>query len=292
MEVIKRKILLEDSIDRTLNSPTWGTVTATTFFINVSVMQTIDDMGLFTDMSYISKSNLSQSQPDYTILTQKLSASGLTFPFMVGLQPLNMTGLTETDNITLKYPANTVSNYYHFGNLVITGSTDSKLDDLRSYNLNNPFIPGFNILTEQYIDYNNVSLSGVSRVVLTGNPYVYVFDTLDNAQIGTNNQIYGLLYKDFSGLTRTVTSDGVTTVIPDTEFRYIGQGINETNISLSALTKEEYLFGIISPPEVQNDVFIDRGVISVMDMHLRLSEIKDLSGLAKYGNGYYNLTTQ
>ena len=203
-----------------------------------------------------------------------------------------MTGLTETDNITLKYPANTVSNYYHFGNLVITGSTDSKLDDLRSYNLNNPFIPGFNILTEQYIDYNNVSLSGVSRVVLTGNPYVYVFDTLDNAQIGTNNQIYGLLYKDFSGLTRTVTSDGVTTVIPDTEFRYIGQGINETNISLSALTKEEYLFGIISPPEVQNDVFIDRGVISVMDMHLRLSEIKDLSGLAKYGNGYYNLTTQ
>ena len=292
MEVIKRKILLEDSIDRTLNSPTWGTVTATTFFINVSVMQTIDDMGLFTDMSYISKSNLPQSQPDYTILTQKLSASGLTFPFMVGLQPLNMTGLTETDNITLKYPANTVSNYYHFGNLVITGSTDSKLDDLRSYNLNNPFIPGFNILTEQYIDYNNVSLSGVSRVVLTGNPYVYVFDTLDNAQIGTNNQIYGLLYKDFSGLTRTVTSEGVTTVIPDTEFRYIGQGINETNISLSALTKEEYLFGIISPPEVQNDVFIDRGVVSVMDMHLRLSEIKDLSGLAKYGNGYYNLTTQ
>ena len=292
MEVLKRKILLEDSIDRTLNSPTWGIVTATTFFINVSVMQTIDDMGLFIDMSYISKSNLSQSQPDYTILTQKLSASGLTFPFMVGLQPLNMTGLTETDNITLKYPANTVSNYYHFGNLVITGSTDSKLDDLRSYNLNNPFIPGFNILTEQYIDYNNVSLSGVSRVVLTGNPYVYVFDTLDNAQIGTNNQIYGLLYKDFSGLTRTVTSDGVTTVIPDTEFRYIGQGINETNISLSALTKEEYLFGIISPPEVQNDVFIDRGVISVMDMHLRLSEIKDLSGLAKYGNGYYNLTTQ
>ena len=88
MEVLKRKILLEDSIDRTLNSPTWGIVTATTFFINVSVMQTIDDMGLFTDMSYISKSNLSQSQPDYTILTQKLSASGLTFPFMVGLQPL------------------------------------------------------------------------------------------------------------------------------------------------------------------------------------------------------------
>ena len=59
--------------------------------------------------------------------------------------------------------------------------------------------------------------------------------------------------------------------------------------SLSALTKEEYLFGIISKPEVQNGVFIDRGVISVMDMHLRMSEIKNLGELTRYGNGFYTI---
>jgi hypothetical protein len=63
-------------------------------------------------------------------------------------------------------------------------------------------------------------------------------------------------------------------------------------VSLSALTKEEYLFGIISPPEVQSDVFIDRGITTVMDKHLRMSEIKNLGQLSRYGNGFYNLTKQ
>jgi hypothetical protein len=38
-----------------------------------------------------------------------------------------------------------------------------------------------------------------------------------------------------------------------------------------------------------SDVFIDRGVISVMDMHLRLSEIKDIKQLERYGNGFIKL---
>ena len=82
----------------------------------------------------------------------------------------------------------------------------------------------------------------------------------------------------------------VPIAIPLTNFNYKGQGWNETDVSLSALTKEEYLFGIISPPEVQSDVFIDRGETTVMDKHLRMSEIKNLGQLERYGNGYYNLT--
>jgi hypothetical protein len=35
---------------------------------------------------------------------------------------------------------------------------------------------------------------------------------------------------------------------------------------------------------VENQVFIDRGVVSIMD--LRLSEIKDLGQLSRYGNGF------
>ena len=50
MELIKRKIVLEDSTDRNYNSSTWGTVTASTFYINVFLTQNIDDMGLFTDL--------------------------------------------------------------------------------------------------------------------------------------------------------------------------------------------------------------------------------------------------
>jgi F0F1-type ATP synthase membrane subunit a len=52
------------------------------------------------------------------------------------------------------------------------------------------------------------------------------------------------------------------------------------------------LFGIISRPEVESDVFIDRGTISVMDYHLKLSEIKNLGQLTRYGNGFYKINKQ
>ena len=72
MEVVKRKVLLESSTDRTFNSPNWSVMTATTFYLKVMLTQNMDDMGLFTDIEYIPKSNLAISQPDYTLLINKL----------------------------------------------------------------------------------------------------------------------------------------------------------------------------------------------------------------------------
>jgi hypothetical protein len=292
MEVVKRKILLENGIDRTFNSPTWGTITADTFYVNVFLTQNIDDMGLFTDIEYFSADTANPTTVDYSILTSKLLSSGYTFPFMANLYVYPTTGLTQTDQITLRLPSKTESDFYNYIGLPVTGSTDSKIDDLRSYSAGTPYIVGFDMEAETYINYENYNINGVSRIVSTAEPKVYVFDAITGSTMGTTSQVYGLQYMDYTGSSRNVTIDGVNTIIPVTNFRYIGEGQNETNVSLSALTKEEYLFGIISPPEVKNDVFIDRGVTSVMDMHLRLSEIKDLGELSRYGNGFYNLTKQ
>lgn len=291
MEVVKRKILLEESIDRSFNSPTWGVIVASDFYINVLLTQNIDDMGLFTDMSFISGSTSSQDQPDYTILINKLSASGITFPFMTSAPPPVLTGLTGTASLDLRIPGKPVSLYYNYGGLTITGNTDSKIEDLRSYNASNPFQIGFDMTKSSYFYYNGVSVNGHSRVLSMSEPKIYVFDTLIDGNTGTLNQVYGIAYTEYTGQTRVVTINGSNVTIPLTTFNYKGQGWNDTDMSLSALTKEEYLFGIISPPEVQSDVFIDRGITTVMDKHLRLSEIKNLGQLSRYGNGFYNLTT-
>ena len=288
MDVIKRKILLEDSIDRS-NGPTWGTITATTFYLNILITQNLDDMGLFTDIEYIPKSTTVTSQPNYTLLVDKLSASGFTFPFMTGATANNMSGITGTNKLTLRMPQSTVSNYYVYGNSIISGSTDSKLEDVRSYSKTDPYRIGFDVGAETYLNYKNISVVGVDRIKSMGEPKVYVFNTVNNANLGTSNQIYGLRYLEYSGNTR-ISSENIS--IPMANFYFVGEGWNKTNTSLSAITKEEYLFGIISPPEVQSDIFIERGVTSVMDKHLRLSEIKDLGDLSRYGNGYYNLNKQ
>ena len=80
--------------------------------------------------------------------------------------------------------------------------------------------------------------------------------------------------------------------VPLTEMTFIGEGWNETNTSLSAITKEEYLFGITERPEVYSDVFIDRGDTTVFEKHLRLSEVESLEHLERYNNGFYRLVKQ
>ena len=281
MEVIKRQILLEDSINRSSEDPKiWGTLTATTFYVKILLTQNIDDMGMFTDIDYIVKNKVS-TPADYTLLTNKLTDLGLTFPFMSGAFNPYFTTVNTPQNLwnVLRYPSNTENNYYNFVDIVITATTDSRIEDVRSYSAINPYRTNFDVNAEIYENYEGILVNGVDRITSMDNPKTYVFDAINDINLGTNNQINGLQFKDYIGNPKSI-------------LRYIGEGFNKTNISLSALTKEEYLFGIISPPEVENDVFIDRGITTVMDMHLKLSEIKNIKGLESYGNGYYKLNKQ
>jgi len=290
MEIIKRKILLEDSIDRGKGSNKWGTITASTFYLNVLLTQNIDDMGLFVNSEFISQDEENTSV-DYSVLISKLNTLGYSFPFMLGAVPQTLTNLYGTDKVTVRLPNSSESDYYVFGNLPITGKTDSKIEDVKSYKSNDQFRINFNTATETYENYNDLTVMGVDRIKSMGEPKIYVFDTENDANLGTMNQTTGIQYMDYSGDTE-ININGVLGLIPLNTFRFIGEGWNKTNISLSALTKEEYLFGVISQPEVQSDVFIDRGSTSVLDMHLKLSEIGNISALTRYGNGYYKLNKQ
>lgn len=291
MEIIKRKVLLENSTDR-INPKTWGTITATTFYINIMLTQNVDDMGLFIDSDYIKKDS-ANTPVDYSILKTKLSELGYLFPFMLGAQAQQTNLLANnTEKKNLRFPSKNENDYYAFGNNVISGSTDSKIEDVRSYAKDNPFRILFDTKTDTYTNYNGDTVVGVDRIKSKGEPTIYVFDTPNDINLGTNNQINGIQYLDYSGFVRTIKSEYGTNKINRTDFRYISEGWNETNTSLSALTKEEYLFGIISPPEVESDVFIDRGTTSVSDLHLRLSEIKNLDQLSRYGNRLYKINKQ
>ncbi len=296
MELIKRKILLENSIDRNYDSKTWGKLSADTFYINIFLTQTIDDMGLFSDIETIPKSDT--AVVNYDLLVQSLAEYNEPLHFTVNTTPyLNPLIATPFESVTLRYPQATVNQYYNYGNnSVLTGATDSKLEDLRSYKRNNLYPVNFVINSESYTYFNTtpspITVNGVDLITSYGEPTVYVFDTPITQDIGTDNQIYGLQYKDFNVITKSMVILGDTMNEALTTFRFRREGWNETNTSLSALTKEEYLFGIISVPEVKNDVFIDRGTTSVLDKHLRLSEISNIGELEEYGNGFYKLNKE
>jgi hypothetical protein len=288
MEIINKKILLENGVDRRYNSSTWGQLTATTFYVDVLITQNIDDMGLFSDTDFVPSNEIVNQTPDYSVLTQKLLISGYTFPFMYGITPKQLTGITGTTKLVLRLTSATESDYYDYGNLIITGSTESKIEDLRSYDKLNPYKVGFDMDKTTYIDYSGGSVNGVSRITSISNPKIYVFDAEDDSKIGGSEQNTGIRYQDFNGDFRFVDVNP----IQSSNFNFIGQGWNQTNLTLSALTKEEYLFGIISPPEVQSDINVDRGITTVMEKHLKLSEIKNMGDLSRYGNGFYKLRNE
>jgi len=275
MEIIKRKISLEDSTDRNYNSPTYGQLTATSFYVNVMLTQNVDDMGMFTDAIYLPNFPTEYTPVNYTILTNKLIASGITFPFMLGQLPISaQTQINPETRVTGK----TDSDYYYFTNNIITGYTDTRANDVQSYDKNQQYKVGFDMSTEIYKNYTGGTVNGVSRVT-SSNPsgLTYVFDVNKNdSNLGTINQKDGLYFQD-------------NTLINTTFMSFIGQGWNETNISLSAITKEEYLLGIISRPEIESDVFIDRGIVTVYEKHLKMSEITNLAQLSRYGSGYFSL---
>jgi len=297
MELIRRKILLEDLISRK-PGVTYGTMTASTIYVKVFLTQNVEDMGMYTDVDFSDAPvnppySINGTPNTKNILSNKLITSGITFPFMSGITPgvINLTG----DTNDLRLVNKPVDDYYKTSG-ILYGFTDSKLSDVKTYNISNPYVIGFDINQETYINYTGDTINGVDRLVsidLTNGITGYTFNANNDAFIGTLNQTTGLYYNDAIG-TRTILNDdtGIIEDIGISTVRYFGEGWNETNSSLSAITKEEIYLGVVSPPEVQSDIFIERGVVSVLEPHMRLSEVESLEHLLIYGNGYYNIITQ
>lgn len=159
---------------------------------------------------------------------------------------------------------------------IITTTTDSKLNDLKGYKDTDRFKVNFDIAKDNYLNFERKEISGVTRITQKSDESTtYVVDGNNDGFLGTPKQSTGLRYVDVGN---------------STELSFKAEGTNETNSSLSAISKEEYLLGIISTPEIKNDVFIDRGQNTVLEHHLRMSEIETLDHLVNYGNGYFNVT--
>ena len=60
-------------------------------------------------------------------------------------------------------------------------------------------------------------------------------------------------------------------------------------VAMSALTKQEVLMGVVEAPEIQSEVFIERGKQSVFERVQRFGEITTIGGLLAYGYGFNNI---
>lgn len=266
MQIYKRKILLEDYISR--QEATWGIPrwnldpTFTAFSINVFFTQDADDIGIPTDLEFIPNPSVPYIDDPYSPNTR-----------FVG---------KELDD-------------YFYPGMDVSGYTESRVSSVESYDLTDRFKVNFNIKSENVYDYQNNLHTSVDKIVSDNNrnPITYVEGGNDSETINVNNPTpqLGIFFKTYTGTTRfffdSINQRNVGVQL--TELYYKGQGFNETNSTLSAITKEEYLFGITTTPTVESDVFIDRGRNTIFQNHMQMVEIMSMRDLTNYGNGYYKI---
>ena len=53
--------------------------------------------------------------------------------------------------------------------------------------------------------------------------------------------------------------------------------------------REEYKLGMSAPQNVSGDIYIDRGINSAFEKHIKISEVVSLEDMLQYGNGYFKI---
>ena len=58
---------------------------------------------------------------------------------------------------------------------------------------------------------------------------------------------------------------------------------------LLPIVKEEYRVGVSAPENIKGNIYIDRGINSAFEKHLKLGEVASLEALENYGNNYFKI---
>ena len=137
---------------------------------------------------------------------------------------------------------------------LITGYTQSSLRDLKQYGLI-PYKPG------ESVTGNTGAIGIYSGISLDGLYTAYTINDID--------------YYDYS--------DGTTL------FAVYSSGLTSDMVVCQPIVKNELLLGIIDEPEVQSNIFVERGKNSALERIERLGEVDNIGDLEKYGYKFFEI---
>ena len=136
----------------------------------------------------------------------------------------------------------------------------------------------FNISGQTYSRLNDLIQYGPQQY-LQGVPIIRdneIFGVVTNiAPLFTAYTIQNIDYYDYI--------DGTTLFFAESS------GFTSDNITAEPIVKEEVLMRVIDQPQIQSDVYIERGKNSGFERTQRLGEVDNLGSLINYGYGFFNV---
>lgn len=135
---------------------------------------------------------------------------------------------------------------------IVSGFTKSKVNDLRRYG-SEPFTVG------------------------------YLFTK--------NNQFYGKIDSIDDGITGYTIENISYYDLPDGKTFYVtnSYGLSANDFDTSIITKNEQLLDFVMAPQIQTDIFVERGKYSANESLTRLGEVDNIGDLERYGYGFFKI---
>jgi len=289
-------VLQKDVINNFLFSATTGSP-YTYYFYNTSDTEFIKFLSLVTyvvdwgdgspNVTITSTSPISHNYPtsnsEYQITMTATSPWGISKITKTITTPFNDVVITNPNGDATFTPAggNWTGTSFNY-DYIFSGDSNTDINDFFSYNYTTiPFlVSGY---TESTI--NDLSQYGPKSNLYGGKFKIGVQVTGTTGSVGT---VWG---PDPNGLYTAYTINQIDYFDYEefTVFMVYSSGFTQDNIIMSGLTKNEALINVIDQPEVQTNVFIERGKNSALEFIERIGEVDNVGDLEKYGYGFFNV---
>ena len=208
-----------------------------------------------------------------------------------GISKITKTITTPFDDVIISNPNGTATFTPAGGNwtgtsfnydYIFSGDSNTDINDFFSYNYTTiPFlITGY---TESTI--NDLAQYGPKGNLYGGKFKVGIQVTGTTGSVGT---VWG---PDPNGLYTAYTINQIDYFDYEdfTLFMVYSSGFTQNDLIMTGLTKNEALINVIDQPEVQTNVFIERGKNSALEYIERIGEVDNVGDLEKYGYGFFNV---
>ena len=213
---------------------------------------------------------------DYTItLTQNNPWGQTKIEKRVYVPTTGVTINNPSGNITFTPQGGSWSGIPIDYNYIFTGDSSNTVQSQTSNNFTTvPFIlSGYcsSRLSELKL-YGTTQYDVTTTVIKGGVPFGIVNEITSGYTSYTINNVN---YYDYP--------DGTTLCITNSS------GLTSNDLVELAITKQEVLINVVDSPEIQSEIFIERGKLSGFESLQRLGEIDNLGDMESYGYGYYKI---
>ena len=155
--------------------------------------------------------------------------------------------------------------------MFITGYTSNRLVDIRTLDINNPYKVGVNGVLNVQTDFVEYEIDGI------------LYKTFFNSR-GVPFQKGSKAINKRKIKTYTTPNYVSEPYQQDTTYKFQK---DENNFELYPLIKEENKLEQVFLPEIEDEIFIERGVGNIYEKHMRLMDINNIGQLETYKNGFY-----